>query len=194
RFPFLVKTDGFSGEAKISVCCLFDCHSELRDLLTCFHHAILKAARPKSCCLERMLSPSLKQEACCHEQTKSANELRPDRHLHIGGLAIAFCPADKKPKRRGVLKITPTVIPDPPDQIRVTIKPKILTAAIIPRTAGTPNLPFKIGRTKTPRVAPIFATPAAKPLAVARSCVGNRLGASVNVVELGPAFINKLNR
>src|SRR5207237_10387675 len=41
---------------------------------------------------------------------------------------------------------------------------------------------------------PILATPAAKPLAVARSCVGNKLGASVNVVELGPAFINKLNR
>src|SRR6266550_989028 len=65
---------------------------------------------------------------------------------------------------------------------------------LMPRTAGTPNLPFKIGRTKTPRVAPILATPAAKPLAVARSCVGNKLGASVNVVELGPAFINKLNR
>jgi hypothetical protein len=37
-----------------------------------------------------------------------------------------------------------------------------------------PNLPFKIGRTKTPKVAPIFATPAAKPLAVARNCVGSR--------------------
>ena len=57
-----------------------------------------------------------------------------------------------------------------------------------------PNLPFKIGRTKTPKVAPIFATPAAKPLAVARNCVGKKIGARVNVVALGPAFINKLNR
>src|SRR5437016_13663929 len=63
---------------------------------------------------------------------------------------------------------------------KVTTKPRTLTVAIMPRTAGTPNLPFKIGRTKTPRVAPILATPAAKPLAVARSCVGNKLGASVN--------------
>ena len=47
---------------------------------------------------------------------------------------------------------------------------------------------------KTPKVAPSFATPAANPLAVARNCVGNRIGARVNVVALGPAFINKLNR
>jgi hypothetical protein len=53
----------------------------------------------------------------------------------------------------------------------------MLTIATIPRTAGTPNLPFKIGRTKTPKVAPIFATPAANPLAVARNCVGNRIEA-----------------
>ena len=46
----------------------------------------------------------------------------------------------------------------------------------------------------TPNVAPILATPAANPLAVARNCVGKRIGASVNVVALGPAFINKLNR
>src|SRR5207248_11185703 len=76
---------------------------------------------------------------------------------------------------------------------RVTTRPKTLTAAIIPRTAGTPHLPFKIG-TNTPRVAPILATPAAKPLAVPRNCVGNKMGASVNVVELGPVFIDKLNR
>jgi hypothetical protein len=48
-----------------------------------------------------------------------------------------------------------------------------------------PNFPFKIGRTKTPSVAPILATAAAEPLAVARNCVGNRMGASVNAVELG---------
>jgi len=47
---------------------------------------------------------------------------------------------------------------------------------------------------KTPSVAPIFATLAANPLAVARNCVGNKISASVNVVELGPAFINRLNR
>jgi hypothetical protein len=29
---------------------------------------------------------------------------------------------------------------------------------------------------------------------VARSCVGKRIGASVNVVEFGPAFISRLNR
>src|SRR6266487_989932 len=77
---------------------------------------------------------------------------------------------------------------------RVTTKPRTPTVAIIPRTAGTAKLSFKIGRTKTPRVAPILATPAAKPLAVARNCVGTKMGARVNVVELGPAFINKLNR
>ena len=76
----------------------------------------------------------------------------------------------------------------------VMTRPRRLTAATIPRTAGTPNLPFKIGRTKTPTVAPILATLAANPLAVARNCVGNRIGARVNVVALGPAFINKLNR
>src|SRR6266516_4466633 len=70
---------------------------------------------------------------------------------------------------------------------------RALTAMTIPSTAGTPNLPFKIGRANTPIVAPIFATLAAKPLAVARSCVENRIGGSVNVVELGPAFINRLN-
>ncbi len=65
-------------------------------------------------------------------------------------------------------------------------RPRMLTAAIIPRTAGTPNLPFRIGRTKTLRGAPILATPAANPLAVVRNSVGNKMGASVNVVELGP--------
>ena len=45
-------------------------------------------------------------------------------------------------------------------------------------------MPFKIGSTKTPSVAPIFAIPAANPLAVARSSVGNEIGANVNVVEL----------
>ena len=79
-------------------------------------------------------------------------------------------------------------------KIRVTTRPITLTAATIPRTAGTPNLPFRIGRTKTPKVAPSFATPAANPLAVARNCVRNRIGARVNVVALGPAFINRLNR
>jgi hypothetical protein len=39
----------------------------------------------------------------------------------------------------------------------------MVTAAAIPRTAGTPNLLFRIGKTKTPRVALIFAKPAAKP-------------------------------
>ena len=34
---------------------------------------------------------------------------------------------------------------------KVTIRPRTLTAATIPRTAGMPNLPFKIGRTKTPK-------------------------------------------
>ena len=77
---------------------------------------------------------------------------------------------------------------------KVTSRPRTLTAATISRTAGTPNLPFKVGKTNTPKVAPIFATLAAKPLAVARSSVGNRIGARVNVVALGPAFINKLNR
>jgi hypothetical protein len=77
---------------------------------------------------------------------------------------------------------------------RVTTRPRTLAAPIIPRTAGTPNFPFKIARTKTPNVAPILAIPAAKPLAVARNCVGNKMGARVNVVELGPAFIHKLNR
>jgi hypothetical protein len=33
-------------------------------------------------------------------------------------------------------------------------QPRILTAAIIPKTAGTPNLPFKIGRTNTPNGSP----------------------------------------
>src|SRR6266478_2560358 len=54
---------------------------------------------------------------------------------------------------------------------KVTTRPRTLTAATIPRTAGMPNLPFKIGRTKTPKVAPIFATPAAKPHPVATSAV-----------------------
>ena len=45
----------------------------------------------------------------------------------------------------------------------------------------------------TPSVAPIFETLAANPLAVARNCVGNKIGANVNVVELGSAFINRLN-
>jgi len=38
-----------------------------------------------------------------------------------------------------------------------------------------------------------FATPAANPPAVPRNSVGNNIGASVNVVELGPAFISRLN-
>ena len=78
--------------------------------------------------------------------------------------------------------------------IKVTTRPSRLTADTIPRTLGTPNLSFKIGRRKTPNVAPSFAKPAANPPAVPRSCVGNNIGASVNVVELGPAFIKRLNR
>ena len=79
-------------------------------------------------------------------------------------------------------------------RIKVTIRPSRLTADTIPRTLGTPNFSFKIGRTKTPKVAPSLAMPAANPPAVPRNCVGNSIGASVNVVELGPAFISKLNR
>lgn len=76
----------------------------------------------------------------------------------------------------------------------MTINPSTLTADTIPRTVGTPNFSFKIGRRKTPNVAPSFATPAANPPAVPRNCVGNNIGANVKVVELGPAFMSRLNR
>src|SRR6476646_5146043 len=79
-------------------------------------------------------------------------------------------------------------------RIKVTTRPSRLTADTIPRTLGTPNFSFKIGRRNTPNVAPSFATPAANPPAVPRNCVGNNIGASVNVVELGPAFIKRLNK
>jgi hypothetical protein len=42
-----------------------------------------------------VLSPCLKEEAYCNQQSKSGNGLRGDRHLRIGGLAIAFCTADQ---------------------------------------------------------------------------------------------------
>src|SRR5437667_2719724 len=79
-------------------------------------------------------------------------------------------------------------------RIKVTIRPSTLTADTIPRTLGTPNFSFKIGRRKTPNVAPSFATPAANPPAVPRNGVGNKIGARVKVVELGPAFISRLNK
>src|SRR5262249_12898381 len=73
-----------------------------------------------------------------------------------------------------------------------TIKPNRLTADTIPRTFETPNLSFKIGSRNTPKVAPSFATPAANPPAVPRNCVGNKIGARVDVVEVGPAFIHRV--
>jgi hypothetical protein len=77
---------------------------------------------------------------------------------------------------------------------KVTIRPSRLTAGAIPRTLGTPNFCLKIGRRETPKVAPSLATPAANPPVVPRNCVGDNIGASVTVVELGPAFISKLKR
>src|SRR5947208_3999984 len=77
---------------------------------------------------------------------------------------------------------------------KVTIRPKRLTADAIPRTLGTPNFCLKIGRRETPKVAPSLATPAGNPPVVPRNCVGDNIGASVTVVELGPAFISKLKR
>lgn len=46
---------------------------------------------------------------------------------------------------------------------------------------GDAKLTFQDRQNKDARVAPILATPAAKPLAVARNCVGNKMGARVNV-------------
>ena len=73
---------------------------------------------------------------------------------------------------------------------KVTIRPSRLTADAIPRTLGTPNFCLKIGRRKTPKVAPSLATPAANPPVVPRNCVGDNIGTSVTVVELRPAFIS----
>ena len=63
-------------------------------------------------------------------------------------------------------------------KIKVASNPRRLTADTIPRTVGTPNFSFKIGRRKRPIVAPSFATPAANPLAVPRNCVGNKIPCS----------------
>ena len=52
---------------------------------------------------------------------------------------------------------------------KVTSKPSRLTPDTIPRTLATPNFSFKIGRRKTPTVAPSLAVPAANPPAVPRN-------------------------
>ena len=54
-------------------------------------------------------------------------------------------------------------------KIKVTSKPSRLTPDTIPRTLATPNFSFKIGRRKTPTVAPSLAVPAANPPAVPRN-------------------------
>src|SRR5881394_4486779 len=58
------------------------------------------------------------------------------------------------------------------------------------KDARNPEFLFEIGRTETPKVAPSLATPAANPPVVPRNCVGDNIGTSVTVVELGPAFIS----